>query len=197
MEYDPTSLERKFYDTIVPIHYQPDIPSARISGYAHILGINSTDNGHAHITGRWKKSGKAFNGFVKTSCGEGTLEWPRLTLEYWLPEIRIYKVKDNMGCATLTRKPGKFFKVGLNDQCYRAKLLNSGLSINVNNLDLYSYPEYGGTIWTKNLFVSNNILHFNNLKVGLVTDTKVFLDDPDLEHLLPSWVKNQWVISHW
>jgi hypothetical protein len=193
-EFDVSSVERKFYDCIVPVDFKEESTTPPKRGFAHITGVSAVDDG-ALIHGNWVNGKKPFEAFTPTDTSLALQRWPQVSLKYWLPKARIYKVRDCMDHCMVYRKPGRFFRVGLNNQAFVVREIRSGLSYGCHNLDLDA-PLMSPKIWSENLFVNDNSLFYNGMPIGVFTGTKLFLDDKSLLKLIPQSKRETWQIVY-
>ena len=194
IEYDFSSLERKFYDTVIPVDYKETPEMLPRREFVHISGMSNHDD-EAQLYGNWLKTKTEFIAFTAVGSALSLKSWPRMELKYWSPPARVYKVRDRDTYALVRRKIGKFFRVGLSNQTHDIRDISTGLGWNCHGLDLGPIQP-NSRVWSEHVYLKEDNIYFNGSIIGIKTSTKILLNNPFLIKLIPQWAREKWQIVY-
>jgi hypothetical protein len=194
IEFDFGSLERKFYDTVVPVDFKESADQPPRREFVHISGMQHGDD-EATLFGTWINTQKEFVAHTAVGSLLSLKSWPRMDLKYWTPPARLYKVRNRDTYALVRRRMGKFFRVGLNNQSHDIRDISTGLGWNSHGLDLGPIQP-NSRVWSEHVYLKDDNIYFNGSIIGIKSSTKIFLNNPFLIKLIPQWAREKWQIVY-
>lgn len=200
MEWDHDAISRKLRDTLVKAKIIYDtMPPKEILFY--MTNMDAGPEGEAKVQGI-VRTGLTFStkSFFMSTKRYPTNLTPRLEVQYWNPDNGLYYTYDH-GIVLVQRRLRRTFQVGLSSHSYYIRAYDSGTLGSDGILPYHvdaSKPRVfqSDAIFTKNIFKRGSSLYYNNHRIGITENNRIYLNDSDYVHFLPEGIRESCIINH-